>query len=163
MLLTGIRSIINIKSQNFCDISQLVQNDKTVQNPKDIATIFNQYFVNIAGKIETGKFPLDYLGRKISSSFFLILTNSAEIASIGRSGPTTSTLVGPRFGHLRLKSYISRNLIGPTIVWSRLFSNNWTNFALLPPPLLYIPLAYHVTELKMLNQSVSPAFALLIN
>ena len=62
MLLTGIRSIINIKSQNFCDISQLVQNDKTVQNPKDIANIFNQYFVNFCGKIDaeipiTMKFP----------------------------------------------------------------------------------------------------------
>ena len=87
MLLTGIRSIINIKSQNFCNISQLVQNDKTVQNPKDIATIFNQYFVNICGKIDTEiprtrKSPLDYLGRKVGSSFFLIPTNSAEIASI---------------------------------------------------------------------------------
>ena len=52
MLLTGIRSIINIKSQNFCNISQLVQNDKTVQNPKDLATIFNQYFINVGGKID---------------------------------------------------------------------------------------------------------------
>ena len=37
MLLTGIRSIINIKSQNFCNICLLLQNDKTVQNLKDIA------------------------------------------------------------------------------------------------------------------------------
>ena len=79
--------IINIKSQNFCNISRLVQNDKTVQNPKHIATIFNQYFVNIGCKIDaeitrTRKFPLDYLGRKVGSLFFLILTNSAEIASI---------------------------------------------------------------------------------
>ena len=52
MLSTGIRSIINIKSQNFCNISQLVQNGKTVQNPKDTATIFNQYFLNIGSKID---------------------------------------------------------------------------------------------------------------
>ena len=54
MLLTGIRSIITIKSQNFCigNISQLVQNGKTVQNPKDTATVFNQYFVNIDSKID---------------------------------------------------------------------------------------------------------------
>ena len=87
VLLTGIESIINIKSQNFCNISQLVQTYKTVQNPKDIATIFNQYFVNFSGKIDaesprTRKFPFDYLGRKVGSSFFLIPTNSPETASI---------------------------------------------------------------------------------
>ena len=52
MLWTGIRSIINIKSRKICNISQLVQNGETVQNPKDIATILNKYFVNIAGKID---------------------------------------------------------------------------------------------------------------
>ena len=67
MLWTGIRSIINIKSRKICNISQLVQNGETVQNPKDIATILNKYFVNIAGKIDaeiprTRKSPLDYLG-----------------------------------------------------------------------------------------------------
>ena len=87
MLCTGIRSIINIKSRKFCNFSQLVQNGETVQNPKDIATILNKYFVNIAGKIDaeiprTRKSPLDYLGRKIDSSFFLSPTESAEIENI---------------------------------------------------------------------------------
>ena len=87
MLSTGIRSIINIKSQNFCHISQLVQNGKTVHNPKYIATIFNQYLVNIGGKINaetprTRKFPWEYLGRKLGSSFFLIRTNSVQIESV---------------------------------------------------------------------------------
>ena len=87
MLWTGIRSIINIKSRKFWNISQLVQNCETVQNPKDIATILNKYFVNIAGKIDaeiprTRKSPLDYLGRKIDSSFFLSPTDSAEIENI---------------------------------------------------------------------------------
>ena len=41
-----------MKSQNFCNISQLVQNGKNVENAKDIATIFNQYFVNIGSKID---------------------------------------------------------------------------------------------------------------
>ena len=74
MLSTGIRSIINIKSRNFCNISQLVQNGKTDQNPKDTVIILNQYFVNIGSKIDaeiprTRKFLLDYLGRKRGSSF----------------------------------------------------------------------------------------------
>ena len=59
----------------------------TVQNPKDIATILNKYFVNIAGKIDdeiprTRKSPLDYLGGKIDSSFFLSPADSAEIENI---------------------------------------------------------------------------------
>ena len=75
MLSTDIRSIINMKNQYFCNISQLVQNGMTVQNPKDIATIFNQYFVNIGSKIYaeipgTRKFPLDYLGRKLMDRHF---------------------------------------------------------------------------------------------
>ena len=83
MLWTGIRLIINIKSRKICNISQLVQNGETVQNPKDIATILNKYFVNIAGKIDdeilrTRKSPLDYLGGKIDSSFFLSPADSAE-------------------------------------------------------------------------------------
>ena len=87
LLWTGIRSIINIKSRKFCNISQLVQNGETVQNPKDIAAILNKYFVNIAGKIDaeipiTRKSPLDYLGRKIYASFFLSPTDSAEIETI---------------------------------------------------------------------------------
>ena len=38
MLWTGIRSIINIKSRKICNISQLVQNGETVQNPKLMST-----------------------------------------------------------------------------------------------------------------------------
>ena len=87
MLWTGIRSIVNIKNRKFCNISQLVRNGEIVQNPKDIATILNTYFVNIAGKIDaeiprTRKSPLDYLGRKIDSAFFLSPTDSAEIETI---------------------------------------------------------------------------------
>ena len=77
MLSNRKRSIINIKCRNFCNFSQFVQNGKTFQNRKDIATIFNPYFVNIGGEIDaeiprTRKFLLDYLGRKLGSSFFLI-------------------------------------------------------------------------------------------
>ena len=78
MLWTGIRSIINIKSKQFYNISQLVQNGEIVQNSKEIANIFNNYFVNIAGKIDseiprTRKSPLDYLGDKLEKSFFILL------------------------------------------------------------------------------------------
>ena len=40
VLRTGIRSIVNIKSKQFYNISQLVENCKIVQNSKEIAKIF---------------------------------------------------------------------------------------------------------------------------
>ena len=51
MFWSGIRSIINNKGKKFCNISQIVNNGEIVQNPKEIAKIFNNYFVNIAGKV----------------------------------------------------------------------------------------------------------------
>ena len=53
MLWSGIRSIINIKGEKFCNISQVVNNGEIVQNPNEIAQIFNNYFVNIAGKVDS--------------------------------------------------------------------------------------------------------------
>ena len=85
MLWTGIRSIVDIKkSKQFYNIFQLVENGETVQNSKEIAKIFNNYFVNIAGKIDseiprTRTSPLDYLGDKLEKSFFLSPTNSVEV------------------------------------------------------------------------------------
>ena len=84
ILLSKIRLIINIKSQNFCNISQLVQNGKTVQNPEDVATIFNHYFLNIAGKIDaeiprTRKFPLGYLAEKLARHFFSFLPTQLKL------------------------------------------------------------------------------------
>ena len=87
MLWTGIRSIINIKRKQFYSISQFVQNGEILQNSKEIAKIFNNYFVNIAGKIDseiprTRKSPLDYLGDKLEKSCFLSPTNFAEVEGI---------------------------------------------------------------------------------
>ena len=75
MLWSGIRSVINIKGKKFFNISQIVNNGEIVQNPKEIAKIFNNYSVNIAGKVDseiprTRKNPLDYLGKKLDASFF---------------------------------------------------------------------------------------------
>ena len=41
------------------------------------------------------------------------------------------------FRHLRSKSYISKILVGPIIVWSSFSSNGRTNLALLPPLLVF--------------------------
>ena len=87
MLWIGIGSIINIKRKQFYNISQLVQNGEIVQNSKEIDKIFNNYFVNIAGKIDseiprTRKSPLDYIGDKLEKSFFQSPKNSAEVEGI---------------------------------------------------------------------------------
>ena len=52
MLWSGIRSIINIKNKKMFNISQLVQNGKVVQDPKQIAQIFNIFFINVAAQID---------------------------------------------------------------------------------------------------------------
>ena len=85
--------------------------------------MLNKYFVNIAGKIDaetlrTRKSPLDYLGRKIDSSFFLSPTDSAEIENI-------------------ISQLKNGKSVGPFSIPCNL--------------------------LKMLNKSISPVLALLIN
>ena len=54
---------------------------------KDIAQVFNQYFTNIAAKIDedilrTRKSPFDYLGKMNELTFFLSPSDSAEVESI---------------------------------------------------------------------------------
>ena len=68
MLWTGIKAIINIARNKFYNISHLNQNGKRIDKPKDIAQHFDQYFTNIAAKIDedihrTRKSPFDYLGK----------------------------------------------------------------------------------------------------
>ena len=87
MLWTGIKAIINIKRNKFYNISHLTQNGKRIDNPKDIAQVFNQYFTKIAAKIDediprTRKSPFDYLGKMNEPTFFLSPTDSAEVESI---------------------------------------------------------------------------------
>ena len=45
MLWSGIRSIINIKNKKMFNISQLVHNGKVVQDPEQIAKMFNNLFL----------------------------------------------------------------------------------------------------------------------
>ena len=57
---------------------------KRIDNPKDIAQVFNQYFTNIAAKIDEDiprrrKSPFDYLGKMNELTFFLSSTDSAEM------------------------------------------------------------------------------------
>ena len=87
MLCAGIRSIINVKGKKFFNISQIVNNSEIVQNPKEIAWIFNNYLVKVAGKVNSEiprprKSPLDCVRRKLDASFFHSRTDSSEIECI---------------------------------------------------------------------------------
>ena len=87
MLWAGIKSIISINRNKFYNISHLTQKGKCIDNPKDVAQAFNNYFTNIAANIDseiprTRKSPLDYLGEKCEQTFFLSPTDSVEVQSI---------------------------------------------------------------------------------
>ena len=44
----GIKEIVNIKSKNVDQPTCLIENNKTITNPNEIANSFNQYFTSIA-------------------------------------------------------------------------------------------------------------------
>ena len=99
MLWNGIRSIINVQNYKFNNISQIIQNGQINKNLKDIAESFNQYFVNVADNIDKEiprrrKCPLDYMGVRNISSFFVSPTDEAEVTSI-ISQMQTGKSVGP--------------------------------------------------------------------
>ena len=84
MLWSGIRSIINCKSDAGSNISCLHHDGIKVDESKKMANIFNNVFVNPAHKINekiccTRKSPLDYLSSKNSQSFFVSPVSPQEI------------------------------------------------------------------------------------
>ena len=87
ILWNGIRSIINVQNSKFNNISQIIQNGQIIKNPKSIAESLNQYFVNVADNIDkeiprTRKYPLDCMGVKNISSYFVSPTDEGEAISI---------------------------------------------------------------------------------
>ena len=49
---SGIRSIINMNKKAGFSISHLTHNGKEISDPMKMANIFNNYFVNVAQKID---------------------------------------------------------------------------------------------------------------
>ena len=49
-LWTGIKSIVKIKQKSIVQISQLYRNGEFIKDPKSVANVFNNFFVNV-GKI----------------------------------------------------------------------------------------------------------------
>ena len=117
MLWSGIRSIINVTSNVGISISSLDQNGVKVEEPKTMANIFNNVFVNKAHKINEkipriSKSPLDYLSCKNSNSFFVSLVSSAEIMIIINS-MTNRKAVGPYSIPIFVLKILSEHIAAP--------------------------------------------------
>ena len=95
-------------------ISSLNQNGVKVEEPKTMADIFNNVFVNTAHQINekihhTRKSPLDYLSSKNSDSFFVSPVSLAEIKIIINS-MTNRKAVGPHSIPIFLLKILSEHI-----------------------------------------------------
>ena len=96
-LWSGIRSIINIGKCKNSYTTSILNNNKSVDNPNDIADIFNNFFANIGKTTEKGiprgsQNPLFYLRGNYSGSIFLSPVTSNEIwAFIGKMDASKSS------------------------------------------------------------------------
>ena len=87
MLWSEIRSIINIKNKNMFNTAHIVYKGKVVQDPKQIAKIFDNFFINIADKFiqifqVQESLHLTTMAVNLSTHFLLSPTDSAEIECI---------------------------------------------------------------------------------
>ena len=96
---SGIKSIISIKKCKNSSIPNLFVNNKTIDNPADIANSFNKFFVNV-GKITeqsipmSNRSPLCYLDGDYPHSFLLTPVSVSEVSTI-ISGLNSSKSVAP--------------------------------------------------------------------
>ena len=80
----GIRSILNVGKCKSSYITSILNNSKSVDNPKDIANIFNNFFANVGKTTEKGlprgsHSPSFYLKGNYLGSIFLSPVTSHEI------------------------------------------------------------------------------------
>ena len=53
-LWSRIRPIVNVSSKSGSCISQLIPDGKEIDDPKKMANIFNNFFVNVSQKVTSG-------------------------------------------------------------------------------------------------------------
>ena len=87
----GIKEIINIKSKNFDHPNSLLDGDRIITDPTDMANKFNNFFTSIADdilkkrKFEGNKSFRDYLSNPLPNSILLYDCDEVEIKSIIKS------------------------------------------------------------------------------
>ena len=89
-LWSGIRSVVNVSSKSGSCMSWLIQDDKEIDDPKKMASIFNKFFVNVSQKVTSGiprtrKCFLDYLRQRNGRSLFLSNVTPEEIKTLKNS------------------------------------------------------------------------------
>ena len=118
-LWSGIKCIINTKPKNAVqNISQLIANGKTHQDPQEMANVFNNVFVNVSNQVCSGiprtrKSPLDYLKERNPHSFYMkpiIHTEIEHIISSFKISKSTGPFSVPVKSLKLLKPYVSRPL-----------------------------------------------------
>ena len=114
---SGIRSIINMNNKAGSSISHLTHNGKEISDPMKMANIFNNYFVNVAQKIDekiprTRKSPLDYLTSRNDTTFFLSPVAPVEIEIIINALQAGKT-VGPYSIPISLLKILSSHIAKP--------------------------------------------------
>ena len=75
------------KQSTLSGIPQLIVNSNIINEPKEIASALNKYFVNVPQQINkdiprSKKSPMDYFNDRVGNSFFLSPVNAKEIESI---------------------------------------------------------------------------------
>ena len=84
----GIKEIINIKTKNFNSPTCIIDNNKTLTNPKEIADSFNKYYTSVAKdilserKYHGNKHFNDYLKDPLESTFVIYECDHNEIENI---------------------------------------------------------------------------------
>ena len=84
----AIKRLMSLKDSSSTVPSTIIENNKSLTNPKDIADTFNDYFFNVATGIQSSmnhkliyniNKSFDFLPLIAMNSFFINLTNKTEI------------------------------------------------------------------------------------
>ena len=84
----GIKEIINIKTKNHSQPTCIIDNNKTITDPKEIANSFNKYYTSIASdilkerKYEGTNSHTDYLHNPLTETFVIFECDRKEIEEI---------------------------------------------------------------------------------
>ena len=83
----GIRQIINLKPHSFHTPTKIIKDNIELVEGKSIADAFNDFFVNIGGKLANSippatKSPLSYLPPQKPNTFYLLPVTSNEIEEV---------------------------------------------------------------------------------
>ena len=94
----GINELINVENKNFCSPTCIVENEKTITDPKEISNSFNKYYASVAENIlnerkyNGTKLYSDYLKNPAENNFAIYECDPTEVENIINSlNPSKST------------------------------------------------------------------------